>query len=87
MGVFDKSKSVDHERGNFHNTGIKGSEWDEVYSLSTIKYKSFGCVVADKDYLCDFKVTPPTIQVSVISNTEQNSHNFTIMNILRQLKL
>ena len=53
------------------------SDSDDVRARTTPKDKFTSSIVADKNYLYDFKIIPPTLQVSAISNNQPKSYKFT----------
>ena len=53
------------------------SDSDDVRARTTPKDKFPSCIVAGKSYLSDFKIIPPTLQVSAISNPQPKSYKFT----------
>ena len=62
------------------------SESDDVWARTTPKDKFTSSIVADKSYFYDFKIIPPTLQVSVISNNQPKSYKFTIQMIIHNVK-
>ena len=53
------------------------SDSDDVRARTTPKDKFTSSIVADKSYLYDFKIIPPTLQVSAISIPQPKSYKFT----------
>ena len=54
------------------------SDSDDVPALTTPKDKFTSSIDADKNYLYDFKIILPTLQVSAISNNHPKTYKFTI---------
>ena len=54
------------------------SESDDVRARTTPKDKFTSSIDADKSYLYDFKIIPPTLQVSAISIPHVKSPKFTV---------
>ena len=54
------------------------SEREDVRLRMTLQDKFTSCIAADKNYLCDFKIISPTLQVSAINNYQEKSGIFTI---------
>ena len=56
-------------------TGV--SESDDARVRTTPKDKFTSSIIADKSYLSDFKIIPPSLQVSAINNYQEKSCKFT----------
>ena len=50
----------------------------DVWARTTPKDKFTSSIVADKNYLYDFKIIPPLLQVSVIDKSHEKSCTFTL---------
>ena len=49
----------------------------DIRARTTPKDKFTSSIVADKSYLCDFKIIPPSLQVGVINKSHEKSYKFT----------
>ena len=76
-GDDQKSESADYSDELFEDELNGVSEGDDSHSRVTSKDKFTSNIVADKSYLCDFKIISPTVQVSATNNLRDNSHIFT----------
>ena len=73
---------LESETADYVGEIIKGelnkvSERNDERSRTTLKDKFSLCIVADKNYLKDIQIIPPTSQVSAISIFPGKSHIFT----------
>ena len=73
------SVSADYNDDLFDQGFTKVSESDDARARTKSKDKFTSSIVADKSYLCDFKIIPPSLQVSTTSILRDNSHIFTIV--------
>ena len=71
------SEPADYTDDSFDDELNGVSDSDDVRAMATPKDKFTSSIIADKSYLYDFKIIPPTLQVSSISNPHIKSHNFT----------
>ena len=72
------SDSADYNDEIFEDELIRVSESDDVRSRATFKDKFTSNIVADKSYVCDFKIIPLHLQVSAINNYQEKSCYFTL---------
>ena len=73
-----RSVSADYNDELFDEEFVRVSESDDARTRATSKDKFNSCIVADKSYLCDFKIIPPSLQVSATNTFSANSHTFTL---------
>ena len=74
------SDSADYNDELFEDELNEVSESGCERTRATFKDKFTSSIVADKSYLCDFKIIPPTLQVSAINKSHEKSCSFTIVN-------
>ena len=72
------SVSADYDNESFDEELTRVSESDDARARTTSKDKFTSSIVADKSYLCDFKIIPPHLQVSAANTHSANSHIFTV---------
>ena len=72
------SVSADHIDELFDREFTRVSESDDARARATSKDKFNSCIVADKSYLCDFKIIPPSLQVCATSINQEKSCTFTV---------
>ena len=73
-----ESEPADYNDDLFEDELNEVSESDDARTRTTPKDKFTSFIVADKSYLCDFKIIPPHLQVSAINNLHEYSCYFTI---------
>ena len=72
------SDSADYNDDFFEQEFTRVSESDDARARATPKDKFNSCIVADKSYLCDFKIIPSHLQVSVTNNNQEKSCKITL---------
>ena len=72
------SVSADYNDESFEQESTRESESYDARTRATPKDKFNSSIVADKGYLCDFKIIPPHLQVSATNNKHGKSYKFTI---------
>ena len=72
-----KSDPADYDYELIRDEVNGASERNDVQLRATSKDKFTSSIVADKNYLYDFKIISPTLPVSAISNNRAKSHSFT----------
>ena len=73
MGRWSKYPTADYVDDLFDDELSGVSDSDDVRARTTPKDKFTSSIVADKSYLYDFKIIPPTLQVSAISNSPRKT--------------
>ena len=68
------SDSADYNDELFEDELNEVSESGCERTRATFKDKFTSSIVADKSYLCDFKIIPPTLQVSATNTIPGLSH-------------
>ena len=71
------SVPADYNDELFNQEFTRASESDDARARATSKDKFTSSIVADKSYLCDFKIIPPHLQVSATNIIRDSSHKFT----------
>ena len=77
------SVPADYNDELFDQEFTEVSESDDARSRATSKDKFTSSIVADKNYLCDFKIISPSLQVSATNIIQEKSCIFTVYKLSR----
>ena len=72
------SVQADYNDELFNEEFTRVSESDDARARATSKDKFTSGIIADKSYSCDFKIIPPSLQVSATNYNQEKSCKFTL---------